>query len=185
LDELFGARESYVEFTPDLLGDLRLSVDGLPAWGGIFMQAYQPTTGKAVGWYEDGSVAAVDHSFGQGRTRLIGTMVGAGHGAHADGKQSALSSPFFASLLSFAGQDPSVRSSDVRIKARLHNGAGGVYLWVANPTRQALPVRLELGKQLGPYTTLKTCWGAEAQLDNGSLTLTVPARDMSVLELIA
>ena len=49
LDKLFGVRESYVEFTPDILDDLRVNVNGTPAWGGIFLQAYTPTTGTAVG----------------------------------------------------------------------------------------------------------------------------------------
>ena len=34
LDELFGARESYVEFTPDLLDDLELNVLGAFTRGG-------------------------------------------------------------------------------------------------------------------------------------------------------
>ena len=78
LDELFGARESYVEFTPDLLADLALTVDGVPTWGGVVLQAYEPTTGSASGRYADGRVAAVDHAYGRGRTRLIGTMCGDG-----------------------------------------------------------------------------------------------------------
>jgi beta-galactosidase len=61
LDEVFGARESTVEFTPDLLGDLRVNMSGTPVWGGLFMQAYRPTTGTAVGWYEYGQVAVVDN----------------------------------------------------------------------------------------------------------------------------
>ena len=48
LDDLFGAKESYVEFTPDLLGDLRLNVAGNSVWGGIFMQAYNPPTEKQL-----------------------------------------------------------------------------------------------------------------------------------------
>ncbi len=47
LDELFGARESYVEFVPDLLDDEQLNFSGTPVWGGIYLQAYEPTTGTA------------------------------------------------------------------------------------------------------------------------------------------
>ena len=38
LDELFGARESYVEFTPDLLNDLTLEVNGHKIYGRYFFQ---------------------------------------------------------------------------------------------------------------------------------------------------
>jgi beta-galactosidase len=184
LDELFGARESYVEFTPDLLGDLRLSVQELPVYGGIFMQAYEPAHGTPVGWYEDGQVAAVENRFGRGRTLLIGTMTGAGHFAHpGSGANLGPGTPFFANLLSFGGQAQHVRSSDARIKARLHSGSGGTYLWAANPTREALPVRLELGPQWGPFSAARTLWGAQASCAGRSVELTAPARDVAIIEL--
>jgi beta-galactosidase len=184
LDEVFGGRESYVEFTPDLLGDLRLTVNGFPLWGGIFLQAYTPTSGKAVGWYEDGQVAALENHYGQGRTLLIGTMIGAGHAAHGGTKnQPALAKPFFASLLDFGGVAQHVKSSDSRVKARLHAGDGGRYLWVANPTRQPVPVRLEVGEAWGPVKGTRTLWGAEAKSCDGALEVVTPARDVTVLEL--
>jgi beta-galactosidase len=179
LREVFGARESYVEFTPDLLGDLRLTVDGNQVWGGIFMQAYEPTTGIASGWYEDGQVAAVDHSFGKGKTRLIGSMVGAGHGAHADNAYA----PFFLSLLAIAGKEQHVRVSDPRIKARLHQGSAGTYLWVANPTRKPLPATLQLAEAFGPFSSSEPLWGAETKVEGRTVRLTAEARDVVVVRL--
>jgi beta-galactosidase len=184
LDELFGAREEYVEFTPDLLGDLRLQVQGETAWGGVFMQAYQPTTGTAVGWYEDGRIAAVDNDYGQGHTRLLGTMVGYGHAAHAaSGFGSFTPAPFFAQALAWGGATQHARVSEARVKARLHHGAGGVYLWVANPTAEELPVQIELGETWGPFAQAVTLWGAEAQPSGRAVALTAPARDVTVLRL--
>ncbi len=179
LDELFGCRESYVEFTPDILGDLQFNLSGIPAWGGIFMQAYTPTTGTPVGWYSDGQVAAVDNTFGQGKTRLLGTMVGAGYGAHPQ----AGASPLFANLLAFAGKTQQVISSDPQMKARLHTGDGGTYLWVANPTRQARPVRVTLAATWGPFTSCTALWGTTANMDQSTVVLTAPARDVNVLRL--
>ncbi|HXF62072.1 MAG TPA: beta-galactosidase [Caldilineaceae bacterium] len=184
LDEVLGARESYVEFTPDLLTDLRLTVQGYPLWGGIFQQAYRPTTGKAAGWYADGQVAAVENRYGKGRTLLIGTMIGAGHVAHpGNATTPALATPFFAALLKWAGIAQHVTSSDARVKARLHNGEGGRYLWIANPTRQPVPVRLTVGQAWGPFTSARTLWGAEATCCDATVELTAPARDVTVLEL--
>ncbi|GIV77749.1 MAG: beta-galactosidase YesZ [Litorilinea sp.] len=179
LDELFGCQESYVEFTPDLLDDLRFNFNGIPVWGGIFLQAYRPTTGTAVGWYADGQVAAVEHRYGQGKTRLVGTMVGAGHGRHP-GNGSA---PFFADCLAFAGKAQHIRSSDPQVKARLHHGEGGTYLWVANPTRQERPVRLSLSPAWGPFQGSETLWGAPAAVAGRTVELTAPARDVTVLRL--
>ena len=179
LDELFGVRESYVEFTPDLLPDLKFHVEGTPVWGGLFLQAYEPTTGTPIGRYQDGKVAAVDNTFGKGKTRLVGTMPGSGYTEHP-GTESAV---FFADLLRFAGKQQHVRCSDPQVKARLHDGAGGTYLWVANPKRQPIPVRLELGEAWGQFTSSHSLWGAEATVAGNIITLTAGARDVNVIVL--
>jgi len=179
LDELFGVKESCVEFTPDLLGDLAFNLSGIPVRGGVFLQAYEPTTGTAVGWYDDGHVAAVEHAFGKGKTRLLGTMVGYGYATHPGDRSPA----FFADVLRWAGIAQYVVSSDPRVKARLHAGEGGLYLWVANPKRRALPVRLELSEAWGPFTSCRTLWGAKATVDGRTVTLTAGARDVAVLAL--
>jgi beta-galactosidase len=197
LDVLFGARESYVEFTPDLLDDLRVSVDGTPAWGGVFLQAYTPTTGTARGRYEgvpgraDGQVAVVDHAYGEGRTRLVGTMVGYGHAHHAARVAGAApfepggSPAFFADLMAWAGTTPHVSSSDPFVKARLHAGEGSTFLWVANATGRDRPVRLTLGPQWGPFAQGESLWGPTASVDGREVALTAPARDVAVIELLA
>ena len=41
LDEVFGARESYVEFTPDISNDLMLEVKGSKIYGRYFRQDYE------------------------------------------------------------------------------------------------------------------------------------------------
>src|SRR5690606_41051734 len=64
LDEVFGAVEESVLFTPDLLTELELEVAGDRIRGGVFRQSYRVTDGTACGWYDDGSVAAVDHRHG-------------------------------------------------------------------------------------------------------------------------
>jgi len=180
LDELFGAQESYVEFTPDLLGDLRFNLSGMPVRGGIFMQVYEPTTGTPCGWYEDGRIAAVDHSFGRGKTRLIGTMCGAGYAEHPTDRWPT----FFADVLRLCGKEPHVTCSEPRVKARIHDGSGGTYLWVANPVRSALPVRLELGSAWGSFSSVRTLRSGDARVNARTVDLTAPARDVMVLELV-
>jgi beta-galactosidase len=197
LDALFGARESYVEFTPDILNDLRLNVDGTPAWGGIFLQAYDPTTGTPAGRYEaeagpaNGQIAVVDYAYGEGRTRLIGTMIGYGHAAHAFRPSHPDAAPYepgvtpelFRALLGWAGRIPHIRSSDRFVKARLHDGGGGTYLWVANPTRRDRPVRLILSEDWGPFSKGHSLWGGECKVDKQTITLSAPARDVTVIAL--
>ena len=178
-DKLFGVRESYVEFTPDLLGNLKFSIDNTSVWGGLFLQAYETTTGKPVGYYEDGKIAAIDNTFGKGKTRLVGTMLGYGYSSHS-GTESAT---FFANLLKFAGKQQHISSSDTRIKARLHHGDGGTYLWVANPKREDIAVKLNLSQKLGNFANCRSLWGSEAKISGHTITLNAGARDVSIIEL--
>ena len=124
-------------------------------WGGIFLQAYEPTTGTAVGWYEDGRVAAVENQYGKGRTRLIGTMAGYGHGLPCTRRLS----PLLQGSAGLRRPGTARGCSDPHVKARIHDGDGGRYLWVANPTRQERPVRLQLGSAWGPFSSGRRCGG--------------------------
>jgi len=178
LKALFGARESYVEFTPDLLGDLTLNLGDTPVRGGLFLQAYAPTTGQAVGWYADGRVAAVDNRYGQGHTRLIGTMPGAGVTAHPDEP-----APFFRDLLTWAGVEPRLTYSDPRLQARLHSGEGGTWLWVINPTRESIEARITLGPAWRHMRPGRAAWGEPASWQEGEIVLTVGARDACIIAL--
>ncbi len=197
LADLFGVRERYVEFTPDLLDELQLDVHGTRAWGGFLLQAYEPTTGEIQGRYvdvagrADGQVAVVDHAHGDGRTRLIGTLVGYGHATHAKqtrGAEGGTVDPggngaFFRDLIAWAEITPHVRVSDPRLIARLHVGDGGTYLWVANPMRRDRLARVTLAEGWGPFSEAQVLWGGEGTLDGQTLTLMAPARDVTVLAL--
>ena len=94
---------------------------------------------------------------------------------------------FYAGLLEFAGKCQHITSSDPQVKARLHTGDGGVYLWVSNPTRQDRPVHLVLSDAYDAFTSSTTRWGAEAEAEaeeeasGHTVTLTAPARDVTVL----
>jgi beta-galactosidase len=186
LDELFGVRESYMEFTPDLLGDLALTVAGDRIWGAEYLQCYEPVTGEASGWYDDGRIAAVDNRYGKGKTRLIGTMPGYGYSVHGGDKGSyqapvGAETSLFEGVLAFAGKTPRLRVTDPRIAARLHEGGGGTYLWIANPVRQAVPLRAELPGD--SFSAARTILGPEAVWKDGSLRVTVPARQVIIYEL--
>ena len=140
LDRLFGASEKYVEFTPDLLERLTLQVRGSRINGRFFLQEYAPTDGRVVGTFDNGAAAAVENDFGKGKTLLIGTFPGAGYYRH----HARETRSFFAGLLEWGNVAQRVRSSDPDVKARLHEGAGGKYLWVVNPTRSAREVTIRL-----------------------------------------
>jgi beta-galactosidase len=177
LDKLFGAREAYVEFTPDLLEDLTLTVRGQNIHGRFFLQEYKPSTGKPAGQYAGGRIAAVENATGKGKTLLIGTFPGGGYFRHHGSQTRA----FFAGLLEWAGLRQSVRTSDPQVQARLHTGAGGTVLYVVNPTRQERPVTVNLAEA---FRAGKDVWQQRpVRVDGQRVHVTVGDRDAAVIRL--
>jgi beta-galactosidase len=178
LDELFGARETYVQFTPDLLTKLTLTVQGRQIGGQYFLQEYKLAGGREAGRYANGHLAAVENTLGRGRTLLIGTFPGGGYFRnHAPATRE-----FFAGLLEWAGVQPQVASSDPAVKARLHRGAGGTYLWVVNPTRTARNVTITLPAAFQRATELWQESGRPAVADR-VVTAAVEDRNAAVIRL--
>jgi beta-galactosidase len=178
LDELFGARESYVQFTPDLLTKLTLTVQGKKIGGAYFLQEYKLTDGRAAGQYDNGHTAAVERATGSGKTLLIGTFPGGSYYRNHAPETRA----FFAGLLDWAGVKQQVQSSDPEVKARLHRGAGGTYLWIVNPARTQRTVRVSLP---GTFRQATEQWqeGGAPTISGNTLTAVVEDRNAAVIRL--
>lgn len=179
LDTLFGARESYVEFTPDLLENLTLEVNGKRIHGRYFLQEYKLAGGKVAGRYANGHIAAVEHESGQGKTLLIGTFPGGGYYLH----HAPEARQFFASLVEKAGVQPQLQTDNPKVQARLHTGPGGTYVWVTNPTRTLITATVTVGA--GPeFQQAEDLWGGhEIRFAGRQLIVALPARDGAVISL--
>jgi beta-galactosidase len=179
LDQLFGARQTYVQFTPDLLGKLSLTVKDKQIGGGYFLQEYELAGGEAAGHYANGHIAAVEHTSGNGKTLLIGTFPGGSYYRN----HSPATREFFAGLLPWAGVEPQVQSSDAQVKARLQTGAGGTYIWIVNPTRTQRSVKISLPSAFQRATELWQEGASPAAVSGKTLTATVEDRDAAVIRL--
>ena len=178
LDELFGARETYVQFTPDLLDKLTLTVREKQIGGQYFLQEYKLAGGQAVGQYANGHIAAVEHHSGKGKTLLIGTFPGGSYYRnHAPATRE-----FFAGLLAWAGVGQQVRSSDPDVKARLHKGVGGTYVWVVNPTRKPRTVKILLPSTFQRAAELWQESGTPT-INGNTISATVEDRNAAVIRL--
>ncbi len=180
LDEVFGARQIYAEFAPDISDGLVLEINGRQVAGRYFRQDYELHGGEAVGYHANGHVAAVAHKFGQGRTLLVGSFPGAGYYRHT----SPATREFFAGLLNVAGVVPRLGVNDRSVQSRLHQGLGGTYLWVINPTRGGRAVTVSLAPDIGSFTLAEDLWGKQPiVLDHGQVNVEVPGRDGVVVAL--
>ena len=207
LDTLFGAREQYVEFTPDISDDVTFSFDtashtttGVP--GALHLQAYTPTTGRVVGTYcqdygyagaPGGLPAVIEHTLGQGRTLLVGTSPGAArHRATTPIQRRATptgTTYHSHQLASLTGPSPEDRrAASQSFFSRLLDWASITpHVRTSNP---AIITRLHhdpdanrtflwtLNPTREPHQTTLTLTAT-----NQSLTLTIPARDAVVTPL--
>ncbi|MFN7918930.1 MAG: alpha-amylase family protein [Bryobacteraceae bacterium] len=175
LDQLFGARESYVEFTPDLLEDYSMTVRGQTMPARYFIQEYETAGGRAVGRHASGKTGAVEHASGKGKTLLMGSFPGAGYFK----RPTPQARTYFAGLLDWAGVQRTLTVSDPLVKVRLHRGGDGAVLYVVNPTRQEKPAVVELRDTL---QSPKDVWGNQpVRVDGRRLMVSVGDRDVAVI----
>jgi beta-galactosidase len=180
LDELFGARESNVEFMPDISDQLKFQLKGADLFGRYFRQEYKLNGGTEAGKYPNGAIAAVENRFGKGRTLLMGSFPGAGYFLH----HAPATRDAFAALLQIAEVSPAVNISDTKVQARLHQGAGGKYLWVTNPTRDDRTVSIGLSAAMSNLASGEDLWGGQkVTLDGKKIAVNVPGRDAAVIAL--
>src|SRR5690606_4123013 len=123
---------------------------------------------------------AVENKFGKGKTLLIGSYPGAGYFLHhSDGTRE-----FFAGLLKWGNVTQGVHSSDPEVKVRLHEGAGGKYLWVLNPTRSSREVTISLGQVTKKLRVGKDIWtGNQPTFDGNVIKVSVGDRDSAIIPL--
>jgi len=138
LDAVFGVREDEVEFMPDIGDRIAFTFAGQNIRGGGFLQSYKTNGGKALGEFSDGGTAVVDHSFGSGRTLLVGTNPSIGYFTRSEPGNLQ----YFEKVMAWAGRAPRVRVSDNCVQVRLHEAEGRRVLWLLNPTRENITVRL-------------------------------------------
>ena len=179
LDRLFGAVEDAVELLPDLSNDIVLEWEGLTVQGGLYRQSYRCKGGVVRGRYTGGEVAVVECALGKGRALLFGTFPSARYFA----SPSEENRRFFARVLTWAGRKPAVTVSRREITARLYEGAGGRFLWVLNPQKRKLEVRVQM-RSVGNLSVKRVLWGeGDAGAGGRSLLLSIPGQDAVVMEL--
>ena len=179
LDELFGAVETNVEFLPDFDTPFRLEGIESTFVGGGYKQEYQLKNGTAVAWYDDGSVAAASHRFGNGRTLLIGTHPS----IHCHRVKGGINTEYFREMFGFTRREQLVWASNPAIQARLHRNDKNYFLWIVNPTREAQETDIRISDALGKMNFTAFHWN-EYQMDMAEdrFTAQVPARDVLILE---
>ncbi|MEO0382659.1 MAG: beta-galactosidase [Pseudomonadota bacterium] len=173
LGTLFGVRQVHEEFFPDILDDVTFVWDGQVSRGGLYTQAFEVRGAELLahytadaGPYADGLAALANQTHGKGHTLLCGTHPG--YGAYNDG-----SSPFFAQAAKWAGLSPRY-DLPAPCFARLCEGNAKRFLWLINPSHEAIDVALPFD---GAGETLR----GTANVQDGTLTARLAGRDAVIV----
>ncbi|MDB5561140.1 MAG: beta-galactosidase [Hyphomicrobiales bacterium] len=178
LDQVFGAREEEVEFMPDIGDRIHFKLDGKKVDGGGYLQSYSLQSGTARGAYDDGRLAIVENRFGKGRTLLVGTNPSVAYFNHsgADNRR------FYADLFAWTGKQQHARASNAALQARIHQGEGGTFVWLVNPTRQVQKTELTLAPDFGSAKPSEVLWPVQHAVPSGG-SFEVPARDALIFRI--
>jgi beta-galactosidase len=181
LDELFGCRESSVSFGLDGMDGLKIQRESGEIDAGVYRQSYQLTSGKAAGWYADGSIAIVDHVYGKGKTCLVGSMPGYGYK-----RQPELTTRlWFESLLSIVDQTPRSSLGHENVVARLWQNQEDWFVWVVNQGESAVQTTLRLAPPLLNTKAVQVIRGksTDVRIEDGQYALFVPSRDALIMRI--
>lgn len=184
LDEVFGAVEDEMEYVPTLtLGDVpppAIVWKGMKINCRIYQEKLIPTAGSPVAYFTDGTVAVVDHNYGNGKTRLIGSFPGIEYTETLEYEAEL----FIRDALSYAGIKPRIEILDQAVKARIHRSATGDFLWVVNTDYQEITTEIRLQPTLDKYSSAENLVTAQIiPIRNQSLSVTLPALAGAVYKL--
>ncbi|MCU6796450.1 beta-galactosidase [Paenibacillus sp. WQ 127069] len=178
--EVFGCEQQSISLGPDRWNDLSLKVEEGTLGGAIYRQSYTAQAGTATAWFDNGDAAVIDHRYGQGRTRLVGSVPGYAYKQ----RPTEESRQWFASLLPFADKKPLVRVDQPDMVARLCQGEDGYYLWVINLQEQQRSVTVTFDNDRVHYEQATAFYGNS--VDSGVeqvITATVGGRDSTIIKL--
>lgn len=88
----------------------------------------------------------------------------------------------------WAGREPHLRCAapncNSLLQARLHSGAGGLYLWLINASNSDLEAAFALSKRHGAIEQMRLLWGkSDVHVEGQTLRTHVPRMDALVLQL--
>jgi beta-galactosidase len=178
--EVFGCTEKDVSFGPDRWGNLLFTTRAGKVGGALYRQSYELTSGFASGWYDDGTIACVENSYGNGSVRLVGTMFGYAYKTRPD----TLTRNWIASGFEYAGKNQLLKLNKPGVVARYWDGDNEGYIWVVNQNNAPTAVEIEMDTERIKSKSIQILRGQKATIgDNAKIILEVGGRDAAIIRL--
>lgn len=184
LDEVFGCEQETLEFVPVMTeGDASppmIEWEAMRIPCSVYQEKLTPQGGTVVARYTDGTPAVVDHSFGKGKARLIGTCLGTTYIRTLDHEPELL----IRDALRLGSFRQMVLALDTPIKARLMKGEFHPYLWVLNTSHERLSSEVTISPAIGAWSVARDLVTGDGSLiTDHSLPVTLDALSGTVLRL--
>lgn len=180
LDQVFGVKEEYVEFTQDILMDEYFSFEGQKVLGGEYWQTYKVTTGRELFYDAKNRCCAVENTYGKGTAVLVGTCPSLGYWKVQDKGQKF----FFQKVSEWLNIEQHVCSSHDQIKVRMQKKDQKIYVWILNTARERASARLRFSEKFNWKCVETIFWnGGDYIVSNQSLEVNIEGRNALILEL--
>lgn len=183
-DQVFGCRETDMDYSPMSIRHEQSTFsfkDESRIFNGFYTQSYRLTTGKAVGYFADGQIAAVEHDYGRGRTLLVGTVPGLSYAENPSHENLT----FFTKVLQWAGVTQHVSCSSELLITRMHQHGDAAYLWVVNLHDKKVSAVIRLSDNWSNRKISAIRYGDQTVHEDASgIHVQIPARDGLVLQLM-
>lgn len=181
LERMFGCVQQDVHLGPDRWKNLKIASSVGLIGGGVYKQTYTPTSGSVSGTYANGDAAIVDHKYGKGRTRIIGSVPGYAYHLAADEKTRR----FFASHLFYGKQTPHVSLPfNTGIVPRIWADDNKCYLWLSNNTTEDQHIIAKVNSEIIKIQNTHVIRGETATTNRNIIDINCPQRDAVVIELL-
>ncbi len=171
MTDLFGAQSTGIEYyrideeKPMLHFDNQSSIAVA-----VYQEKYELLGGTAIAKYNDNSIAAVQNSFGQGASILVGTYIS----LSATNTASSEVADIFDSYVKWAGIESDVKTNDINLKARVHTYNNEYYLYIVNLKNTEIDATLSINTVFGNFTSaISTVNKTSCGIKNNSLHINV------------
>jgi beta-galactosidase len=167
--EVMGCRETAVQTGAEGRTTLRWTSDEIPGLktgerlrGRWYEETLEPIGPRArvVAQFENGSAAAIQSQYGQGKTLMLGSYVSAAY----QSAPTPEAERFFAGLLAWAGVTPRVTLSGAELEARFLESGGDFVLFVFNHGGARATSSVSLLVPAGSYSATDLVSGRDVPL---------------------
>lgn len=182
LQKMLGIDRKNVEFTPDLLQNEIITVDGNAMYGGEYLEKYTVRSARVLATDSHGDPFITENRYGKGCVLMVGTSPAVAYASHTD---------FYGQRVFFRWVAekqmaiiPRAISSNPKCHVRMQCSENGCYVWIINSERTAQHAWISLPESGAAQIVEKVCWeGGSILSAEEKLEVVVEGRNALIIKV--